>query len=105
MYSNNQNDPPRSSNGGDVPHKHTIRKEIQEYLRESCCHRIKCITTTFLATFMCRKPLNNAALATTAHRKPKRVSDGTGTQVGAQMMNKCRVKMIQRELYNVRDPL
>ena len=53
---------------------------------------------------MCRKPLNNAALATTAHRKPKRVSDGTGTQVGAQMMNKCRVKMIQRELYNVRDP-
>ena len=36
--------------------------------------------------------------------KLKRVSDETGTQVGAQKMNKCRVKMIQRELYNVRNP-
>jgi len=32
------------------------------------------------------------------------VSDGTGTQVGLQMINKCRIKMAQRGLYNVRDP-
>ena len=53
---------------------------------------------------MWRRPLNNATLATTTHRKPKRVSDGTGTQVRAQMINKCRIKMAQKELYNVRDP-
>ena len=35
----------------------------------------------------------------------KRVSDGTDTQVRGQMINKCRIKMIPRELYNVRDPL
>ena len=50
------------------------------------------------------KPLNSAALAITIHRKPEKVSDGTGTQVRIQMINKCRIKMIQRELYNVRDP-
>ena len=53
---------------------------------------------------MWRRPLNSAVLATTTHRKPKRVSDGTSTQVGTQMINKCRIKMVQKELYNVRDP-
>ena len=104
MYSSNQNDPPRSSNGGDVPHEHTRRKETQEYLKESCYHRIKCIAVTFLPTFLWKRPLNNAALATTTHKKPKRVFDRTCTQVRAQMMDKCKVKMIQRKLYNVRDP-
>ena len=76
----------------------------QKYLRENCYHRIECTATIFLAAFMLRRPLNNVVLATTTHRKPKRVSDGTGTQVKAQMINKCRIKMVQRELYNVRDP-
>ena len=87
---------------GDMSHEHTRRKEIQEYLRESCCHRIKYIAATFLIAFMWKRPLNNAALANTTHRKPKRVSDGTGTQLMAQTINKCRIKMIQRDLYNVR---
>jgi len=78
--------------------------ETQKYLRESCHHHIKCIVATFLAAFMWRRPLNSAALVTTTHRKPKRASDGTGTQVRTQMINKCRMKMIQREIYNVRDP-
>jgi len=52
---------------------------------------------------MWRRPLNSAALATTTHRKLKRVSDGTGTQVKTQMINKCRIKMVLREIYNVRD--
>ena len=88
---------------GDMSHEHTRRKEIQEYLRESCCHRIKCIAATFLIAFMWRRPLNSAVLATTTHRKPKRESDETGTQGKAQMINKCRIKMAQNELYNVRD--
>ena len=77
----------------------------QKYLRESCYHRIECTAATFLATFMLRRPLNSATLATTTHRKPERVSDGTSTQVRAQMINKYRIKIAQRELYNVRDPL
>ena len=88
----------------DVPHEYTRRKKIQKYLRESYYHRIKCTTATFLAAFMWRRPLNSAALATTTHRKSEKVSNGTDTQVRAQMINKCRIEMVQRELYNVRDP-
>ena len=87
-----------------MPHKHARMKEIQKYLRKSYYHRIKCTAATFLATFMWRRPLNNAASATTNHKKPENVSDGASTQVRAEMINKCRMKMIQRELYNVRDP-
>ena len=78
--------------------------EPKKYLRESYYHRIVCTAATFLATFMWRKPLNSAALVTTTHRKPKKVSDRIDTQVRAQMINKCRIKMVQRDLYNVRDP-
>ena len=76
----------------------------QKYLRESYYHRIECTVATFLVTFMLRRPLNSAVLTTTTHRKPERVSDGTDTQVMTQMINKCRIMMAQRELYNVRDP-
>ena len=44
-------------------------------------------------------------MATTTHRKPGEVFNGTGTQVISQTINKCMVKMIQRELYNVKNPL
>ena len=83
--------------------KRARRKKIQKYLRKGCYQHIKCTAAIFLAAFMWRRPLNSAALATTTHRKPKKVSDGTGTQVRAQMINKCRMKMIQRKLYNVRN--
>ena len=42
---------------------------------------IKCTTATFLAAFMWRIPLNSTVLATTTHRKPKRMSDETDTHV------------------------
>ena len=63
------------------------------------------MTATFLVAFMWRRPLNSAVLATATHRKLKKVSGGTGTQVIAQMINKWRIKMINAELYNVRDLL
>ena len=63
------------------------------------------MTATFLVAFMWRRPLNSAVLATVTHRKLKKVSGGTGTQVIAQMINKWRIKMINAELYNVRDLL
>ena len=74
------------------------------YLRKSWYHRIKCTAATFLAAFMGRRPQNNVALATTTHRKLKKLFDGTSIQVRAQTINKCTIKMIQWELYNVRDP-
>ena len=77
----------------------------QKYLRKSCYHRIKFTVITFLTAFMWRKHLNSETLVTTTHRKPREVSDGTGTQVISQMIDKCSVKMIQRELYNVKNPL
>ena len=56
-----------------------------------------------MAAFMWRRLLNSTTLATTTHRKPKRVSDGIGTQVRVQMIDKWRVKMIQRMIYKVKD--
>ena len=81
------------------------RERAQKYLRKSCYHRIKFTVTTFLAAFMWRRHLNSEILVTTTHRKLGEVFDGTGTQVISQTINKCMVKMIQRELYNVKNPL
>ena len=81
------------------------RGRAQKYLRKSCYHRIKFIVTTFLTAFMWRKHLNSEILVITIYRKPGEVSDGTDTQVISQTIDKCRVKMIQRELYNVKNPL
>ena len=81
------------------------RGEAQKYLRKSCYHRIKFIVTTFLAAFMWRKHLNSEILVITIHRKPGEMSDGISTRVISQMIDKYRVKMIQMELYNVKNPL
>ena len=53
---------------------------------------------------MWRIILNSVVLTTTTNRRPDTVSNGTSIQVEAQMINKCRIKIIQRELYNGRDP-
>ena len=93
IYSNNQGDLLESSNDKDVHHERIRMKKTQKYLVESCYHCIKCTATTFLATFMWRRPLNNVVLATPTHKRRKRVSDGTKTQVRAQMVNECRIMM------------
>ena len=66
----------------------------QKYLGKSCYHRIERTAATFLAIFMLRRPLNSIALTTTTHSKPEKVSGGTGTQVKAQLINKCRIKRV-----------
>ena len=81
MYSSNQGDLLGSSSDEDVHHTLIRVMGTQKYLRKSCYHRIECTVSTFLVVFIWRRPLNSAALATTTHKKPKRVSDGTGTQV------------------------
>ena len=52
---------------------------------------------------MWRRPLNSATLATATHRKLGKVADGTSTQVRVRMINKWRVKMIQKKIYKVED--
>ena len=103
-YSNNHDDLPGSFRGKDVYYECLRMMGPQKYLRDGCYHRIECTAATFLVTFILKRPLNSVALTTTTHRKLERVSDGTDTQVKAQMINKCRIKMIQREIYNERDP-
>ena len=54
-----------------VYHEHPRMMGSQKYLGKSCYHNIECTTTTFLAAFMLRKPLNSVASATTTHRKTR----------------------------------
>ena len=81
------------------------RRESPKDLRKSYYHHIKCTVTTFLTAFMWRRHLNSETLVTTTHREPEEVSNGIDTQVKSQMNENCRVKMIQKELYNVKNPL
>ena len=82
------------------------RWESLKDLRKSCYRRrIKCTIITFLTAFMWKRHLNSETLVTTTHKEPEDVTDGTDTQVKSQMNDKCRVKMIRKELYNVKDPL
>ena len=97
--------PPGGSGDKGMPQENTRFKETQKYLRENCYHCIKCITTTFLAAFMWRGPLNSVTLTTTTHKRSERVFDGMGTQVAVQMIDKCKIKMIQRGIHKMRDAL
>jgi len=80
------------------------KMRAEKYLRKSYYHRIECSAANSLAVFMWRRPLSSAALVTPTQRGLMRVSDGTSTQVMAWTNNKWRAKIIQREIYNVRDP-
>ena len=53
---------------------------------------------------MWRRPVNSAVLTTTTHRKMEGVSDGTSTQVGVQIINKCRAMIASRRLYKEGSP-
>ena len=53
---------------------------------------------------MWRRPLNSITLAIATHKELDKVSDGTNTQVEIRMINKWRVKIIQRRIYKVNDP-
>ena len=81
------------------------RRESTKDPRKSCCHCIKFTITTFLTAFMWRRNLNSETLVITTHREPEEMSNGTDTQVKSQMNDKCKVKMIQRELYNIKNHL
>ena len=53
---------------------------------------------------MWTRPLNSAILVTTTHIMLERVSDGTWTQVQDWIINKWKTKIVQKGLYNRRNP-
>ena len=52
---------------------------------------------------MWRRHLNNVTFANATHRELGKVADETNTQVRVKMINRWRVKMIQKGLYKVGD--
>ena len=64
--------------------------------------RIKCKEATFPAALMWRRQANSVTLANATHRKIRWMSDGTGTQVKVQMVNKCKTLINLRRLYKRR---
>ena len=48
--------------------------------------------------------MNSATLVAATHRGFGKVADGTSTQVVTCMINRWRVKIDWKEVYNVRDP-
>ena len=65
-------------------------------------YRIKCKETTFSAALMWRGQANSVTLASVTHRKIRWMSDGTGTQVKVQMVNKCKALINLWRLYKRR---
>ena len=53
---------------------------------------------------MRKGPLNSAALVVVTHRGFGKVADKTSTRVMSCTINKWRVKIDWKEVYNVRDP-
>ena len=52
---------------------------------------------------MWRRHLNSVTLVNATHRGLGKVADRTSTQVRVQMINMCRVRMIQKGLYKAGD--
>ena len=48
--------------------------------------------------------MNSITLVVATHSKLKKVADGTSTKVATCMINKWRVKINGKEVYNERDP-
>ena len=59
--------------------------------------------TNVLATLMRKGPPNSAALVAATHKGFEEVADGTSTRVMTCTINRWRVKIDWKEVYNVRD--
>ena len=73
------------------------RRKTPKYIKKSYYHHIKCIVPTFMAAFMWSRPLNSVSYEIITHKKLKKKFNGTNTQVVAQMVNKCRGRMVQED--------
>ena len=59
--------------------------------------------TNVLTALMRKGPLNSVALVAATHRGFGKVVDGTSTRVMTYTINRWRVKIDWKEVYNVRD--
>ena len=82
---------------------HSRKKEenVRRPGRNHNC-RIKRKEATFSAALLWRRQANSVTLASATHRKIRWMSDGTGTQVKVQMVNKCKTLINLRRLYKRR---
>ena len=85
-------------------YERTGQMGAKKYLKKSYYHDIECSAINSLVAFMWKRPLNSAVLVAPTHRRLVRVSGWTSTQVVAWTIDKWRDKIIQRKIYNVRDP-
>ena len=76
----------------------------QKYLRKKCYHNIK-FTVITPGHIYVEKTFEQWNSGYYNSQKTRRGVDGIGTQVISQTIDKCRIKMIKRELYNVKNPL
>ena len=60
--------------------------------------------TNVLVALMRKEPPNSAALVAATHRGFREVADGMSTRVMTCTINRWRVKIDWKEVYNVRDP-
>ena len=60
--------------------------------------------TNVLATLMMKEPLNSAVLVAVTHRRFGKMANGTSTRVVACTINRWRVKIDWKVIYNERDP-
>ena len=60
--------------------------------------------TNVLAALMMKGPLNSMALVAATHRGCWKVADGMSTRVMACTINKWRVKIDRKEIYNGKEP-
>ena len=60
--------------------------------------------TNVLAALIRKGPLNSAALVAATYRGFGKVADGTSTRVMTCTINRWRVKINWKEVYNERDP-
>ena len=60
--------------------------------------------TNVLAALMMKGPLNSMALVAATHRGCGKVVDGASTRVIACTINRWKVKIDRKEIYNGKDP-
>ena len=60
--------------------------------------------TNILAALIRKGPLNSAALVAATHKGFGKVTDGMSTRVRTCTINRWKVKIDWKEVYNVRDP-
>ena len=66
---------------------------MQKYLREKLLPPYSMHCSNFSDRIYVEKTPDNVVSTTTTHREPRKITDRTGTQVKAGIVDKCVIKM------------